>query len=321
MFNFDIRRVARNTLEDETIQEPSGITHNAQPGILHESDAAIMAYIQGITPRSDAEDDAPAPLSGRLSERVHGLSSAAHQGEAFSVGTDLHTVDENKQGEPNPPKMTSMSSKRRGNRIGPGGKAISNRADHTGTAAEVRTDRLRAGAKASEDSEGDGYEGHDAIRAQDEDSGADKDDVHRVAVPKRFRKKSDRNSFSKAESDARDEHREKARPVASHQHVSAENSAGRSPFDTAVAPPAELASAESRPWSQTMVMRSTPSITVLISQHNPFICVCRLGEVEFMLRKPITCDADIQQTIISAEAGLLFMDEVLQFSFPDAIHP
>ena len=29
-----------------------------------------------------------------------------------------------------------------------------------------------------------------------------------------------------------------------------------------------------------------------------------------MLRKPITSDADIQQTVISAEAGLLFMEEV-----------
>ncbi len=39
----------------------------------------------------------------------------------------------------------------------------------------------------------------------------------------------------------------------------------------------------------------------------------RLGGVEFMLRKPIASDADIQQTVISAEAGLLFMEEVAYF--------
>mmetsp|Transcript_1826 Transcript_1826/g.2882 ORF Transcript_1826/g.2882 Transcript_1826/m.2882 type:complete len:936 (-) Transcript_1826:39-2846(-) len=44
------------------------------------------------------------------------------------------------------------------------------------------------------------------------------------------------------------------------------------------------------PWSQTMVMRR--------------------GEVELLLRRPINSDEDIQFTLASAEAGLLFMEEL-----------
>ena len=266
-----IRRVARNTIEDETVQDSSsGFAPSAQPGIMQESDAAVLAYIQGITPRSDAEEDAPAPLSGRLSERVHGGASSlvTHQAEGFSVGTELHTVDEDKQGEPNPPKMVSMSSKRRGNRVGAGGKAISSRA--TDLAGNAAKDRSRTGAKASEDSEGDGgYEGHESVRdaaarLQDEDSGAEREGVQQGAGPKRTRKKSDRNSFSKADEErvrpvaganAREEQKEKARHASSHQPSAADHSDRRNPPNAVTAPPSELASAESRPWSQTMVMR------------------------------------------------------------------
>lgn len=43
-----------------------------------------------------------------------------------------------------------------------------------------------------------------------------------------------------------------------------------------------------------------------------------LGEVEFMLRKPIESDADIKAIITSAEAGLLFMEEVfIKYVFCD----
>lgn len=36
----------------------------------------------------------------------------------------------------------------------------------------------------------------------------------------------------------------------------------------------------------------------------------RKNEVEFLLRRPINSDADIQFAFASAEAGLIFMDEV-----------
>lgn len=41
--------------------------------------------------------------------------------------------------------------------------------------------------------------------------------------------------------------------------------------------------------------------------------ILRLGEVEFMLRKPIESDNDINQILADAKDGLAFMDEV---SFP-----
>ena len=45
---------------------------------------------------------------------------------------------------------------------------------------------------------------------------------------------------------------------------------------------------EAKPWSRSMEVRST--------------------EVEFMLRKPVESDEDMQYTLAAAEAGLIFMD-------------
>jgi hypothetical protein len=35
-----------------------------------------------------------------------------------------------------------------------------------------------------------------------------------------------------------------------------------------------------------------------------------MGEVEFVLRKPVANDDDIKRVLVAAEAGLCFMDEV-----------
>ena len=55
-------------------------------------------------------------------------------------------------------------------------------------------------------------------------------------------------------------------------------------------PTSEQGGSQLRPWSQTMELR--------------------LGEVEFMLRKPITSDKDIQDIFSAAKEGLEFMDQV-----------
>ena len=36
----------------------------------------------------------------------------------------------------------------------------------------------------------------------------------------------------------------------------------------------------------------------------------RSGEVEFLLRRPMNNDEDIEQTLVAAEAGLQFVDQV-----------
>ena len=66
------------------------------------------------------------------------------------------------------------------------------------------------------------------------------------------------------------------------------------------------------PWTQTMNMRFDNddfNLYFFLSNLN-IRRLYRRDEVELLLRRPIHNDADIHFTLASAEAGLLFMDEV-----------
>jgi hypothetical protein len=60
---------------------------------------------------------------------------------------------------------------------------------------------------------------------------------------------------------------------------------------------------------------STLTLTPFIVHHSPLappplLSHCRWGEVDFLLRRRIESEEDIEYTTAAAEAGLLFIDQV-----------
>ena len=48
----------------------------------------------------------------------------------------------------------------------------------------------------------------------------------------------------------------------------------------------------------------------ILSLSSPLLCAIRWGEVDFLLRRRIESEEDIEYTTAAAEAGLLFIDQV-----------
>jgi hypothetical protein len=49
---------------------------------------------------------------------------------------------------------------------------------------------------------------------------------------------------------------------------------------------------------------------VILLSHSPLLVHFRWGEVDFLLRRRIESEEDIEYTTAAAEAGLLFIDQV-----------